>query len=463
MSLAAERCLPWELWGEVFLFSIPDRWDRQVYDYRRAVMLPGRVCREWNEIALATPRMWSSIALNVKEGNEEIEFALATAWLARSRSSPLNIRLHQLSLMPEPSIIDAIVAHCERWWHITFIMPAPMLYGLAAAKDRLPRLVTLAISCTKFDAPWTMPLEAFEVAPQLLWLTIGNQVSPFLLRVPWDQLEKFSQLESFGPWDSHLSSDEGLEVLRQSTDIVRAELILEDIQPLRSCPAVENKLEELLLQVHSDPAWFFDHLTLPFLLELEFYEDRGSWAQPQFISLLARSGCALESLTLCFQEATMSEDDLISILQLTPALDMLVLEFDAMYALTSNVLRRLSRRVSEDGEVTCLLPNLQSMTIHRYNNLDDLAFIDMVESRWRVGHPGEILAGGDTKYPRIRTLFIQRWDELESCREFNPVALARLRQLEREGLDLYMIRDISDESDDKVVFYDVKEGVGRVD
>lgn len=67
------------------------------------------------------------------------------------------------------------------------------------------------------------------------------------------------------------------------------------------------------------------------------------------------------------------------ILQLLPILEILALEFHAMYALTSGVLRRLTRRVPETaegegkGRAVGWAPKLKLLTVLIHSELDDVA------------------------------------------------------------------------------------------
>ncbi|KZP11476.1 hypothetical protein FIBSPDRAFT_756686, partial [Athelia psychrophila] len=56
--LSPIRHLPSEMLGDIFLHSLPDDWKHDINHYRRAVMLPGQVCRRWREVAITTSKMW---------------------------------------------------------------------------------------------------------------------------------------------------------------------------------------------------------------------------------------------------------------------------------------------------------------------------------------------------------------------------------------------------------------------
>ncbi|KIM90607.1 hypothetical protein PILCRDRAFT_189544 [Piloderma croceum F 1598] len=405
MSLPLAHRLPSELLGEIFVFSVPNIsvWQFDNSAYREAVMLPGNICRKWREVALATPRMWTSISLNVADGYEEAELAMVSAWLERSAGCLLRLRLVRKSLTPVPAIIDAIIAHSHRCEHLNFVMPFAMIYCLAPAKHRFPQLQSLEIGCPPDeDLPWTMPLEAFEVAPQLRCLVIGNNVSPFFLRVPWSQLEYVHNTTCT------VRSDECLEILRLSSNAENIQLELEDLAvPWHVWPVIQSQLEELMLATRTDIGWLLDHITLPSLRTFIYSEEYSCWS--------------------------ISADDLIGILELTPALMWLTLQGGTVVGLTSAVLGRLSRKVSEGGEAICLVPKLHTIVVDWYG-LDEQAFVDMIESRWRVSHQAETSPDGNMSgVSQIQSVILEVGD---AGHEIDPTAFGRLRQFASEGLDV---------------------------
>ena len=428
MPLPPAHRLPSELLGEIFVFSVPDIsvWLFDNCAYREAVMLPGNICRKWREVALATPRLWTSISLNVADGYEEAELAMVSAWLERSASCFLRLRLVHKSPTPAPAIIDAIIAHSHRCEHLNFVMPVGMIYGLEPAKHRFPQLQSLEIGCPPDDdLPWTMPLEAFEAAPQLRCLVIGNHVSPFFLRVPWSQLEYVHNTTCT------VRSDECLEILRLSSNAENIQLELEDLTvPWHVWPVIQSQVEELMLSMRTDIGWLLDHVTLPSLRTFDYSEEYSCWAQSQFISFLSRSSCSLQSLSLCL-EHNISADDLIGILELTPALMWLTLQGGTVAGLTSAVLGRLSR--PEGGEAICLVPRLHTIVVDWYG-IDELAFVDMIESRWRVSYQAETSPDGNMSgVSQIQSVILEVGD---ASHEIDATAVGRLRQFASEGLDV---------------------------
>jgi hypothetical protein len=181
------------------------------------------------------------------------------------------------------------------------------------------------------------------------------------------------------------------------------------------------------------PAWILDHITLPALREFNCFQEQACWPQSQFISLLSRSSCTLQSLSLSLDDGIIEDDDFINILQLTPALCSLMLS-GAPWELTDVVLGRLSLRVSEGEEAICLLPKLHhiSVVIGDEVGFNNLAFTYMIESRWAIGPQTEA-----SPFSRIQSVEVK----MNDC-EFDPVALARMDQLSQEGLDVSIYNEV---------------------
>jgi len=118
------RHLPPEMLSEIFLRSIPSRdpyFLLTLYDLRRAVMLPGSVCKRWRDIALSTPRLWSSIGLQLHEKTVEADVDLTRTWLTRSGGMPLTLQIggvrRGVNFHSPPAthpVVEVLTQHAER-------------------------------------------------------------------------------------------------------------------------------------------------------------------------------------------------------------------------------------------------------------------------------------------------------------------------------------------------------------
>lgn len=426
--LSSIRQFPHELLSHTFLLSVPDMNQTSAQELKRAVMLPAQVCKRWRDVALSTPRLWSRIHMDLRKRRLEEEAAFAQRWLARSGGCPLSISLSQFMTfdmtIPVASF-DAFVAQSDRWEHLNLTVSYPLLHVFRSAKSRFSRLQTLSIESNTLGEGI---LDAFEIAPHLHSLTIGHNIFPSMLRVPWSQLT-YCDMHPY-----QLSIDDCFEVLQHASNLEEYHLHLHRPGPHQSRPLIRHeRLRELSIQACTQLGPLFDKLTLPALqaFSCSAYEYRYRWAQPQFLSLLSRSACALQVFCLDFLSAQLIDDDLAQILQLVPSLNKLALRHEcARKSLTRTLLGRLT---PVPQELACLLPNLTTFALDVYFELDGEAFADMIESRRRLET--------DTSYnvPLLGIVALTDHTNRSSNWIDSPTVL-RLKRCRDEGLDIYWSR-----------------------
>ncbi|KAJ6468058.1 hypothetical protein DFH09DRAFT_1094711 [Mycena vulgaris] len=127
------------------------------------------VSHYWRCVALDTPRLWSSFSVNGCRGAYSLRHLLRC--LERSKGAPLSITLDLASgLPPNQEILDAIMAHAERWIDFSIMSPPyQYLHLFAPVRGRLHRLERISFSFSeglnKFaDGEYR---DAFEDAPNL--------------------------------------------------------------------------------------------------------------------------------------------------------------------------------------------------------------------------------------------------------------------------------------------------------
>ncbi|KAJ7604215.1 hypothetical protein FB45DRAFT_1070678 [Roridomyces roridus] len=166
--------LPNEIVSEILIQSLPS--------YPACPPLKGpssptsltHICRQWRDIALATPQLWRAIPLRASSDDKT-----PRDWLERSGSCPLSIKMEsdeQARLHPQT--LAAILLHHERWEraHAACEFTLQVPNGLIPRTKRprahadFPRLRTLSLDCLDDLAywfPWT----------QLTSLTLTNPSS----------------------------------------------------------------------------------------------------------------------------------------------------------------------------------------------------------------------------------------------------------------------------------------------
>lgn len=224
---------------------------------------------------------------------------------------------------------------------------------------------------------------------------VGTNVNIQDITIPWVQLTHMML-------PSELLTSSPIGLLRQCPRLVEYMLfrcgpLYDDSPQHLISPFVlpELRLLRIELQVHSMKtlADFFDALVLPTLriLTLKYgHHNNNEWPQSNFISLLSRSLCHLESLTLMGMRP--SEEDVIRMLQMTTA-SLTVLEIDTGFTgicLTDKTLALLTAHdpLSNQEPHECLAPNLTRLSLYRCVSSTDRVFSKMVHSRRRGGTSG---------------------------------------------------------------------------
>ncbi|KAJ7604208.1 hypothetical protein FB45DRAFT_1070672 [Roridomyces roridus] len=272
--------LPNEITSEIFIQCLPS--------YPACPPLKGplsptsltHVCRQWRDIALATPQLWRAITFEAPG-----EDRTAWTWLERSGSCPLSINVSYQRYTG--SLVDtalaAILLHRKQWEYAVLTIqgqqvallqgPMPLLCELtlhapdsftessrrpSANACDFPRLRTLSLSC--FD-------------------DLGNWL-------PWSQLTSLTLMHTYSP--TYLST------LRGAVNLVHLKLIYCVQDSHRQCPDVNLPRLETLIMVDPDGDFHqgLSVFTLPSLRSLQVPATfLNSDRIETFASLVSRSGC----------------------------------------------------------------------------------------------------------------------------------------------------------------------------
>ncbi|KAG2031271.1 hypothetical protein BDR03DRAFT_973045, partial [Suillus americanus] len=84
--------LPTEILSEIFLYCLPED-EHLVYTSRQAPMLLTKICRQWREVAVGLPMLWSRLQLEVKHDDWQQRAFCYDSWLKRSGGCLLSLRL----------------------------------------------------------------------------------------------------------------------------------------------------------------------------------------------------------------------------------------------------------------------------------------------------------------------------------------------------------------------------------
>ncbi|KZP10520.1 hypothetical protein FIBSPDRAFT_717320, partial [Athelia psychrophila] len=89
--------LPAEVLSQIFQQCVIVPWTDTARDAKyypgdnKTPMAIASVGRQWRDVALSTPRLWSAISLVLRPKHAKQHIALASMWLSRAGNSPLSI------------------------------------------------------------------------------------------------------------------------------------------------------------------------------------------------------------------------------------------------------------------------------------------------------------------------------------------------------------------------------------
>ncbi|KAJ7845754.1 hypothetical protein B0H13DRAFT_1468531, partial [Mycena leptocephala] len=113
--------LPNEIVSEIFIHFLPLR---PLCPPLTGLLSPTtltQICRQWREVAQATPELWRAIPFSDNRTPLEAQLHICDIWLSRSRGYPLSIRINRPVGGPDSlrKIFSALVPHQARWEDFT--------------------------------------------------------------------------------------------------------------------------------------------------------------------------------------------------------------------------------------------------------------------------------------------------------------------------------------------------------
>lgn len=433
MIISPLRRLRGETLSEIFLQCIdedllamdvlPDSLDTEGFPW--VLML---VCRHWKDVVVAFPRLWSTITFQLEHyfNWEESKFTFLTnLLLQRSASHPLRIGMQVQDadmIFPEEynPLFQVILPSSFRWKCAVFKLPWCLFECLSTVKAPLEMLQSLCIS--NLDPAYGNvfgTLDNFQRAPHLRELYCHN--------ADYDISFAFPSPVVHYTWHCSLPDESNqplisyhMKTLKNMPDLEECTLDCTQDLPdyaLSSRQITLARLRRLAISTHdygSDTTSYghlLGALAVPALkdLSIDLCEDDYSDTH-SVIRLLSRSHAQLTALALTLP--SLASDDLIQLLELIPVLTTLrikVFSQEEDEGVSDEVVDRLTRR-RRPGQSDCLIPSLSFLQLHTLT-CDHELFVDMIESRRRVGKAGS----GVKRLEELRlTSYVDLDDELKS-------------------------------------------------
>ncbi|KAK7014274.1 F-box domain-containing protein [Favolaschia claudopus] len=276
--------LPNEIISEIFLWFIPPYPDELPLTGSSSPTLLTLICRKWREIALATPQLWRTIAIDDGLKGWEVQGNIAEMWMSRSKSLPLSV--HVTHYRDSSPALPSLISQTARWEHLSLMLREVDSQMLSNAMPLLQQLYLHSDDTVNPIACGDMPLLR---TVYLSLLTLGNVV------LPWGQLTSLSLectfMDEFAPILLqtpnlvHLS----LEIAGYGDDIDILEIHLLCLQTCHLGSPDDDRCPEFL-NILVAPALQNLWLTERFLGD----DDPTSILQ----AFVSKSGCKLDSLSI---------------------------------------------------------------------------------------------------------------------------------------------------------------------
>ncbi|KAJ7151248.1 hypothetical protein C8R46DRAFT_495856 [Mycena filopes] len=280
--------LPNELVSEIFIHFLPPYPDCSPMIGVLSPTNLTQICREWREIALATPMLWNAIDLTSHSVPSRSNAFLGLevraipdldqfdTWLSRSGCCPISLTIG--------GELGFSLAQSARWETLRVSLRRPPFPMIATAMPAL-RHLDIAIDHSGVRSEPTI----FGEAPLLRSVVLNDHASTMVI-LPWAQLTSL-HLKRVYP-------SECVPVLQQTPNLIHCHLsVVPDIED--AWPAVTLlQLESLVLlpEISADDDWdpeiapgYLDTLVVPALRRLQIAEIKDAIAC--LTSFLTKPGC----------------------------------------------------------------------------------------------------------------------------------------------------------------------------
>ncbi|KAJ6602669.1 hypothetical protein DFH09DRAFT_1354917 [Mycena vulgaris] len=280
--------LPTEITSEILLSFLPTPPKRPPAFGSLSPSFLCQICRDWRDVALATPAMWSAIHLDLDHSpSHPHQLWVLKAWLERSKECSLSVALHREEGEVDEKIttvafIEALVPHCGRWADMLLVLP---FQELRLIQGDMPRLRKVTVGPHFLVSHAAAPIILFDQAPNLTDVVLSVLFNPFAIVLPWSHITTLTGC---------LYANEVAEILRHTTRLERFSLSLASRLMYPTAVPPLFHLTFLCLVPATDSAsesvhHLLDSLTLPALKLFQLTEfDQPGTIVPSLVSFLSR-------------------------------------------------------------------------------------------------------------------------------------------------------------------------------
>ncbi|KAJ7652464.1 hypothetical protein DFH06DRAFT_1299657 [Mycena polygramma] len=406
-ALSPIRRVPTELWAKIFDLCSPYLF-QEVFNLslsttpeeevdrlsNRHLLQLSQVSSLWHKIAMGTPKLWSTIALDTSLWDSATIsqarlLSLLDLSLKRGGNHPLVMDIGVLQEHPQShAIVILLSKHAPRWKDVYFLSDLDSAAQLlTSAKGNLQRLEKLSL-----NAEWRA-VDTFQAAPRLTDVKFSGRVET-LPDLPWAQIRTFAYASVAAP-----DAFNFLSILGRCQNIITFEsfISLSELPIDTNMPPVASDVEFLTFRLElprerSFVGRIFEALTLPALRSLTVAPRKLDdvsppvWDAERFLGLADRSSFHTH-LTRLEIDALITDEGLLGCLIVLPLLEELIISdcsFDDEHIVISDtLLHGLIHTV--DARTPNLVPKLHFLSLTSRLHFADSVYRELLISRLPLG------------------------------------------------------------------------------
>ncbi|KAJ7239200.1 hypothetical protein B0H12DRAFT_82450 [Mycena haematopus] len=287
--------LPNELTSEIFIHFLPVYPVPPPLTGLASPTCLTHICRQWREVALATPALWRAIGFDHEFITYEWDHHIFDAWIGRSGSCPLSIDMscYDSQVLDEMIANSSLAMTTARWEHLKLAVP---LSSLPRIGSSMPMLHSLDLVASSPDDSDTF---TFHEVPQLRTAVLLGYATA-KITLPWIHLTCLTL--------NYVRINRCVQILTQALNLVQCALLLDDRQLVNE-PTLDGLtialpcLESLVLGTQFSQviavAGFIHRFVVPALCRLELEEViLGAEPIPALDLLVSKSGCSLQAVII---------------------------------------------------------------------------------------------------------------------------------------------------------------------
>ncbi|KAJ7455283.1 hypothetical protein B0H11DRAFT_250597 [Mycena galericulata] len=402
--LSPIRRIPPEVLGEIFIHCLP----KDTYieaSVAHCPLLLTQISSNWRSVALATPALWTSIAANLSVTSCLPKLSLITAWITRSGSCPLSFYIaesiqkdyYEPDMITSASILELYAPHYNRWQNVRLEYQD---WRIDTGFSKLPcgappqSLESLHLARDFWRPNEQAQLSLMLSAPRLRNCTWISNTDLGTFHAPFPQLGRLFL-------ERPLIAEDFMNILSEGVNLSACQFfVLASSASSLGPPTIPQILRHNLRSLDLTADLFgrlFAQLELPRLTEISVRRfdivphHVPVWPHKEFMSLLTRSKCSLELLSL--SDMDIAPADMVDCLRHTsPSLEKLILMNDRRMRHTiinDEVLRLLTWTAPEAGSAQMsVCPRLSFVKFWDCQSSTDAMLAEMVESRWKAREGG---------------------------------------------------------------------------